>query len=615
MCGFYSRARSDGDPPEVLTLTRKGHDWVEETLRGLSLEDKVGQMLLVRCYADYGSFEASDYKILQNGLQKDHIGSVILSEHLNAQGLVRVDPVVLARVANQLQSDSQLPLLVAADLERGVASRLKDVPDFPWPMAFGAVGDLTRVERFGAITARSARAVGIQWALAPVADVNSNPANPVINDRSFGEDPEQVGAMVAAFIRGAHENGLLVTAKHFPGYGNSSIDSHQAVASIDATLDHLQTVEFPPFRKAIESGVDAILLVHARVPALDPAPGKITTNSTKIVDEVLKGQFGFHGVVLTDALEMRGLTELYDPRKGNPMAQAAVEAVKAGCDVIMVPIYFDSAFQAIIDAVGSGQISESRIDESVRKVLVMKASVGLNRMRLVNLDQAAALTEKTEDLEFAQHVADEAVTLVRHNGRMLPLQETPASVGEDATSAGESLTKPDLVTIVLGQTLEGTNGHEFEKNVRSRHPGTQTLHYDNRSPLNLTTEILSAVNNAQSVVVAAYVGHTQVRNVIVDGKTSTSYGLSGPSGQLLQHILAVAPEKTIVVAFGSPYLIESFPDIQNYICTYAMASTSEISAVKALFGEVQNHAKLPVTLPSIAQRGFSLPWPPKSTPQ
>ena len=143
MCGFYSRARSDGDPPEVLTLTRKGHDWVEETLRGLSLEDKVGQMLLVRCYADYGSFEASDYKILQNGLQKDHIGSVILSEHLNAQGLVRVDPVALARVANQLQSDSQLPLLVAADLERGVASRLKDVPDFPWPMAFGAVGDLT----------------------------------------------------------------------------------------------------------------------------------------------------------------------------------------------------------------------------------------------------------------------------------------------------------------------------------------------------------------------------------------------------------------------------------------------------------------------------------------
>src|SRR2546427_4999722 len=240
------------------TLTNEGREWAERTLRTLSLEEKVGQMLQVRYYADYQNLDNPEYRHLRDQIQKYHIGSLVFGMHFNHAGPVRSSPLDAARVANELQQDSKLPLLLAADFERGAASRLKDVPAFPWPMAFGAIGDVNEVERFAAIAARDARAIGVHWALAPVADVNSNPANPIINDRSFGEDPEQVSALVAAFIRGAHKNGLLVTAKHFPGHGESAVDSHRGIPSIDGDLAHLEKFEFPPFKKAIEAGGDSI---------------------------------------------------------------------------------------------------------------------------------------------------------------------------------------------------------------------------------------------------------------------------------------------------------------------------------------------------------------------
>ena len=230
-------------------------------------------MLQVRYFADYKSFDTGDYAQLRGELRKYHIGSLVYGMHMAKSGAwIRVSARDAARMANRLQRDSQLPLLLAADLERGVAPRVTDAPDFPWPMAFGAIGDPSEVERLGAVTAREARAVGIQWVLAPVADVNSNPSNPVINTRSFGEDPAQVSALVAAFIRGAHEaheEGVLVTAKHFPGHGESSVDSHHGVAVVGSDLAHLEKFEFPPFKAAIAAGVDSILLAHARVPALE----------------------------------------------------------------------------------------------------------------------------------------------------------------------------------------------------------------------------------------------------------------------------------------------------------------------------------------------------------
>jgi beta-N-acetylhexosaminidase len=605
----FAQAKAERDKPGPGALTKEGRRWAEETLKGLSLEEKVGQMLQVRYYADYTDFKSNEYKYLSDEIQKYHIGSVVFGMHFNHLGPVKGSPLDAARVANQLQRDSKLSLLLAADIERGVASRLRDAPAFPWPMAFGAVGDEQEVERFGAITAREARAIGVQWALAPVADVNSNPANPVINDRSFGEDPEQVGALVVAFIKGARENGLLVTAKHFPGNGDTSTDSHRDVASVEGSLDHLQKVEFPPFKKAIDAGVDSILLAHARVPAIEPDPKKITTISDKVINGALRHDLGFRGVVLTDALEMQGLTKVYDLQKGSPTARAAMDAVKAGCDVIMIPTDLDGAFHGIVEAVQRGEISESRIDDSVRRILQMKALVGLDKSRFVDLNQVSALTGRPEDMEFAQHISDEAITLVRNDSELLPLQKATAPRPGIRTPAADPDTKHRLVVVVLGESLTSTDGQEFEKAIESRRSDAQVLYFHNRAGNAKGYEVLKAAKEAAQIVIVVYVVHSGVRQRMVDGNLMTSFGPLGPSGRLLQDLLKVAPKHTAVVALGSPYLIESFSQIQTYICTYAMATTSEISAVKALFGEIQNHAKLPVTLPGVATRGFSIPWP------
>src|SRR6266850_6735189 len=604
----YAQANAPESTPAAVRLSSEGQKWSEKTLKQVSLEEKVGQMLQLRYYMDYKDFDSGEYKIIREQIQKYHIGSLVCGMHFATSGPVRSSAIEAAKAANQLQGDSKLPLLLAADLERGVASRLHDVPAFPWPMAFGAGNDTDEVERFGEITAQEARAIGIQWALAPVADVNNNPANPIINTRSFGEDPESVGALATSFIRGAHKNGLLVTAKHFPGNGDTVTDSHLDVATIKSDLNHLQKIEFPPFKQAIDAGVDSIMLAHVRVPALDPDPRRITTISSKVV-EVLRVQLGFTGVVLTDALEMRGLTRLYDPQKGSPTARAAVDSVKAGNDVIMVPTDLDGAFHAIVSAVRSGDIPEARIDQSVRRVLQMKASVGLNTNRFVDLHQVSSLTSKPRDLGFAQHVADHAVTLVRDNGKMLPLQRSKGSAIPRSVPATDPQAEGKLLVLLLAEAFESGNGHELVRAITNRRPDAQIFYFDGRFSTGLVPKVLSAANDAQEIVIGAYVILRSARQIDFNGTSTTFFGLAGPSGRLLRQLLAVAPEKTIVVSLGSPYLIESVPEIKTYVCTYAMTSTSEISAVRALFGEIQNHAKLPVTLPGIAPRGFSLPWP------
>jgi len=594
---------------KALRFTPAADDWVQHTIGQMSLEEKIGQLLQIRCYGDYGSVADYGYQDLRDEIQKYHIGSVVLYSRVSSEGLKRVSPQDAALILNSLQSESQIPLLVAADLERGVATRLTDVPSFPWPMAVGATGDINLAERFGEITAREARAVGIHWALAPVADVNTNPANPTINDRSFGEDPEQVSALVSAFIKGAHSSGLLVTAKHFPGSGDQSIDPHRNIASIDADLDHLRMFEFLPFKAAIAAGVDSIMLAHARVPALDSDAGKITTISSNVIEGSLRQELSFHGVVITDALEMPGLTQVYDHQTGNLSARAAVDAIKAGCDVIMLPGDLDGVFHAIIDAVRGGEIPELQIENSVRKILEMKAAIGLHRNRFVNLNQVVSVTSELQDVEFAQHVADEAVTLVRDNGKLLPLHKVISSSSNAETENAEHQQNGSLAVILLAEGLESTNGREIEREISSGRPDATFFRFDGRFLTSAIPELLKTVDAASQVVLATYIVHEATREFIVNGKRISYFGIKGRGGKLFQEIVTKYPEKTVVIAFGSPYLIASFPRLQTYMCTYAMASTSEISAAKALFGEIQNHAKLPVTLPGVAPRGFSLPWP------
>ena len=596
--GVLNRARA----AEPVQLTKDGRRWVEKTLARLSLEEKVGQMLNIRYFTNFQNFDSDDYKQFRDSMRKYHIGSVVLTVHVDGPMLLKNPPLEVAAIANQLQRDSDLPLLLAADFERGLASRVSGVPAFPDAMAFGAIGNPGDAEKFGAITAEESRALGIHWNLFPVADVNSNPQNPIINTRSFGEDPNQVGNLVAAFIKGSREHGMLTTAKHFPGHGDTGTDSHLGVARVEGDLAHIQSIELPPFKKAIDAGVDSIMVAHLAVPAMEPDPNMVATISSRIIEGSLKTQLGFKGVVVTDALDMRGLTSLYPPTLASPGAKAAVDAVKAGNDVILWPTDLDGAFNGIVAAVKRDDIPESRIDESVKKILEMKASVGLYKNRFIDLEQVPHLVSKPEDMQFAQQVADRAVTLVRDNRQVLPLATLRAAASANEIFNTTAAPSPQVVAIIMTDSIHSSEGRTFENALKTRRADATVFYVDNSVAAALTPEIVQAVQQAGKVVVAAYIVPVPAKQIMVNGKLVNSVGLEQSSGELLRQVLDVAAAKTIIVSLGSPYVAQNFPGVQTYLCTYSNATTSELSAIKVLFGELQPQGKLPVTLPGVGKR-------------
>ena len=369
-CSAWAKERySQPGPPH---LDRDGEKWVRHTLSKMSSEEKVGQLFMVWARAEFFNVNSPQYLQFTDEIQRYHVGSFALSIPVDGPFLIRSQPYEAAMLVNHLQQQSKLPLLIAADFESGLSTRFAGTTVFPHAMAFGAAGKTEYAESFGKITALEARAIGVHWNFFPVADVNSNPANPIINTRSFGENPQQVGEMVAAYIRGARSNGMLTTAKHFPGHGDTATDTHLGVAQVQGDMARLESVELPPFRKAIEAGVDAVMVAHVTVPALESDPNRVAVTSPAIVTHLLKEQLGFHGIVVTDALDMAAVTRLY----ATDIGREAVDAFKAGNDVLIIPPDLDAAYRAMLAAVGSGEISRERLDSSVRKILQAKASLG-----------------------------------------------------------------------------------------------------------------------------------------------------------------------------------------------------------------------------------------------
>jgi beta-N-acetylhexosaminidase len=611
MFSFSANAADRFSKPRPVELTKEGRQWAARTLKKLTLEEKIGQMLSVRYYMDFENFDSDGYRQFRDQMQKYGIGSVLLTIHVDSAGLLKNPPLEAAAMSNRLQQDSTLPLLIAGDLERGLATRMSSVPVFPDAMAFGATGNVGYEERFGAIVGAESRAVGIHWTFWPIADVNNNPDNPIINTRSFGEDPAIVGDMAAAFIRGARSQGMLTTVKHFPGHGDTATDSHLGLARVESDREHLNKVELPPFEKAIAAGVDSVMVAHLVVPALEPDPNKVATISSNVIGKLLRQELGFKNLVVTDALEMQALTSLYLPQQGNPAGRAAVDAVKAGNDVLLLPTDLDGAFRGVLDAVHRGEIPESRIDESVQRILEMKASVDLHKARLVDLEQVSYLVSRQQDMQLAQQVADDAVTMVLDNHQVIPLArfQAPKIEGEIYPAPVQPTTQ--VVAIIFSDNAHGSWGRGFESALKARRADATVFYVDSSLAAALSGVVLQAVKDAGKVVVAGYLSPVAGKQVMppvmpVQGHLKNSIDLDQSDSALLAQILSVAPNKTVVVALGSPYLAQSFPQIQNYVCTFSNASTSEASAVRVLFGELKPKGRLPVTLPGIASRGAGL---------
>jgi beta-N-acetylhexosaminidase len=593
----FAKDKEKYSKPAPIHVTKDGEKWAEKTLRKMSPEEKVGQVFMIWCRASFLNVENPEYLQWRDAMQKYHVGSFAMTVHVDGANLLRSEPYEAAELLNRLQRDSKLPLLIAADFERGVSMRLLGTAVFPHAMAFGADGKADDAEMFGRITAAEARAIGVHWNFFPDADVNSNPANPIINTRSFGEDPQQVGDLVTAYIKGAHEVGMLTTVKHFPGHGDTATDSHLGVASVNVDRAHLDTIELPPFKQAIAAGVDSVMVAHVTVPTLDPDPNHVATISPAVVSDLLEKDLGFKGLIVTDALDMAGLTHLFM----NNVGRAAVEAFKAGNDMLIIPADLGASYDAMLKAVQSGEISPERLDLSVRKILKIKASLGLNQAREVDVTALAASVGKPENLAFGQQVADSAITLVRDNGKILPLK-SKGTVKAGLPYMTKEETHNNIVAVLFSDDVRTDSGRAFAREVRIRVPDARVMYVDPRVAAGMSDEVLKAVSEAQTVIAAVYV-------IPSAGRAGNMVTMTDATGKLIQQVLDRAAAKTAVVAMGNPYLAQDLPQIENYMCTFSNATVSEVSAVKALFGEIPIRGHLPVSIPNVAQRGAGIERP------
>jgi beta-N-acetylhexosaminidase len=539
--------------------------------------------------------------------------------------LAKSEPLEAAALMNQLQRESKLPLIFAADFERGLTMRFNGATGFPHAMAFGAAGDRNFAFQFGRVTGEEAKAIGVQWNWFPDADVNSNPNNPIINTRSFGEDPKQVSELVTAYIEGAHVAKMLTTVKHFPGHGDTDTDTHLALARVNQPMERLDSVELVPFRSAVAGGVDSVMVAHVTAPAIEPDPNRPASISGKVITDLLKKQMGFQGLVVTDALDMAGLTKIFATTGAPPTtgvvtqnygtsvtpeasARESIEALKAGNDVLILPPNLGASIQGIVDAVKKGEIPESRINESVLKILRFKAAVGLHKQRLVDLNKVQDVVAKPENLLIAQNVADAAVTLVRDNHQVLPVKgfgtSLPPNAYQNQTPVAGATTPAKLdrvLMVVFTDDIRSEGGRILDRQLRMRTNNASIVYIDENVAAAMSDTVLRMVGQAEKVIAIADVIPSAGRRV--NGKASGSVALPPASDELLGKVLNAAAAKTVLVSTGNPYVAASYPMVQTYVCTYSNVNVSDMALMKALFGEIPIKGHLPVTIPGIADRG------------
>lgn len=549
--------------PDV--LSESAQDWVEDTLASLTLEEKAAQLIAVRTFGFFENPQAEGFQKLLHEVNELGVGGVVVF----ASELETVP-----RLLNDLQKEAKVPLLVSADVERGLAFRVQrgTVP-LPWAMAIGATRSEEAARFTGEVTAREGRALGIHWALAPVADVNNNPDNPVINIRSYGEDPELVGRLASAYVRGAREGGMLTSAKHFPGHGDTSTDSHHTRPVVTADRQRLDSVELVPFRQAIEAGVDTVMTAHVVMPAVDPeAPA---TLSAPVMTGLLREELGFDGLIVTDALEMAGIRPAWT-------GEAAIRSLQAGADVLLLPPQPEVAIQSVVRAVEEGQLTEARIDESVRRVLEAKARVGLHEDRLVDVESLGSSVARPEDLERAQEVAEASITVLRNEGDILPLHaEDPLKILHLVISSG-----------LRDRAVQGVPQDELQARgipFKSRFLGPEV------APV-IADQVLAEVGKYTHVVVSSHIWVS----------SNKSRGDLRDSQEELLERLDQTGVPVIVLAYNSPYFLDEIPQIPVFVATYGSAASSQRAAVGALFGEYDIGGKLPVALPGLYPYGHGV---------
>jgi beta-N-acetylhexosaminidase len=562
------------EPAEPLDMG----SWADRTFAGLTLREKVGQLIMPWVLGDFAPEGSPSHERIANYVEEQGVGGVIMSVGT---------PIEVAAKLNDLQRHAEIPLLVAADLETGAGFRMRGAvhmpgnielggaTDFPSLMAVGATGDERLAYEMGRITALEARAVGIHVPFAPVLDVNNNPENPIINVRSFGADPVDVSRMGIAFIHGVQENGAIATGKHFPGHGDTETDSHVALPVIRHDRIRMDSVELRPFKEAIDAGMGAIMTAHISVPSLNGGVREPSTLSPLVLTRVLRDELGFEGLVFTDAMDMSAISRQH--RAG----EAAVRAIEAGADVILMPPNVQQAVDGIVQAVLSGRLPEARIDASVRRILETKEQLGLDRQRFVSLDRIGDVVGIPEHIAVADRIAERSITLLQNRGNLIPLNGTRTA---------------QVLSVTFRRPTDILAGRHFNRVLRETYPRLSTIDLDSNADEATYADVLRRARGRPLVVVSTYSNYAGA----VDARQELAKFI-GDLGRIgVPHV---------VISFGNPYLIASFPGAQSYMLAWNGSEASQRAAARALLGRFDILGRVPTGIPPLYQIGDGLRVP------
>lgn len=586
-------------PPAPFSLDKNAERWVEQTKRTLTLDEKIGQLIVPVFYTNFLSTDSDAFDQLSRLARDYHVAGFHVfggrqpapSVLLNAgYGTVTLgDPFTAASVINRLQALAAVPLLNTSDFETGVGFRLSGATAFPRQMGMGAIAgpDAERlVKEEARITGIEARALGVQVNFAPIADVNNNPRNPVINTRSYGEDPQRVAALVAAYVAGAREGGIIATVKHFPGHGDTDVDSHLGLPVVAFDRDRLNRLELVPFRRGIAEGAQAIMAAHIELPALDATPSTPATFSAPVLRDLLRGDLGFRGLIYTDSMSMDAVKNLAAP------GETAVRAVAAGADQVVDSPDPIAVFDGLKSAVASGRLSMSRVDESVERVLRAKAALGLHERRAVELDAVPSLVGTRAHVEVAREAFQRAMTLVKDDHSAVPLRvarETPMlylSVVD--YPSGWQIAAPSRTAI---------------PELKKRWPQVTAIEVSDHTPPADLDMVRAIVPRYGAVVASVFV------------RASSGSGrldLAEPLVRLLRDVARAtvrANQPFVTTFFGNPYVAAAIPELPTVLLTYDFYDQAEASAVRAIAGEAPIAGRLPIALPGLFPVGHGLDRP------
>ncbi len=551
--------------------------WADSVLQTLSLRDRVAQLVWPWLLGDYVAETSTEWQRIVRHATEDHVGGIIISVG---------SPLDIAAKINALQRASDVPLLVSADLETGVGFRarggyflpnaidLGGATTFPWLMALGASNDSALAYAMGRVTAIEGRALGIHVAFGPVLDVNNNAANPVIGARSFGEDPARVARLGAAQVRGIQAHGMLATGKHFPGHGDTEINSHLDLPVVDVSRARLDSVELVPFRAAIKAGVGAMMTFHGVLPALDSSRVPATL-SRSVLGTLLRDELRFDGLIVTDAMTMEGVIKQFGAAESNK------RAIEAGADILLMPVDIREAIDAVLDGLREGRYDEERINRSVRRVLALKAMFGLRHNRFVDLGHVRSVVADTQHVAMASQIAEGGIVLAKDLQRSVPLLRENQ--------------RPRIYSLTYARRADLGAGIAFNGYLRSRSLSVDSDLVISDDPGTSFGRALDRARAADIVIVGNYVN--------VTSETATASVANAFADFLRELTRERSGNGLVVVTFGTPYLLQQIPEVPAYMIAWGSHVVSQRAAARALLGEIDITATLPISIPPLLSIG------------